>query len=131
MLRSCLTIIGACVLAIPVAATAHRQSAPGRPPSVDAGQPDSSAVSEDDSKLTSEGVTGTYLATHKDWRIGFLTLRTDGNVMDERASHRGTWVLDGNALVLKWDGYPETRLRGHEHGSIWCHSGQKFYMVKE
>ena len=126
MFRTCLTIV-----AVSLVAATHRQTEPAKASPVGVAPTDQHVVLEVVESLSANDVCGTYLATHKDWRIGFLTLHSGGEFMDERASHRGTWLVEGNTLVLKWDGYPESHLRGHEHGNVWCGVGEKFYMVKE
>jgi hypothetical protein len=131
MPRTILILASACVVAIALVAAKPQQVDPAKAPSVGVPSADPSVALEVVDNLSVDEVCGTYLATHKDWRIGFLTLRSGGEFMDERASRRGTWLVEGDTLVLKWDGYPESHLRGHEHGNVWCGVGEKFYMVKE
>jgi hypothetical protein len=76
-------------------------------------------------------VLGTYLGTHKDWRLGFVTLRKDGTFIDERGNPRGKWEIQDHQLAMSWDGYPAERLFPHDGGKIWSSREKKFVLVKE
>jgi len=81
--------------------------------------------------LAPQKLVGSYLATHVQWRIGYLTLRGDGKFFDEHNKARGTWVLIGAELTLNWDGYPPARLHPHHRGRIWCDAKDEFVMVRD
>src|SRR5882672_2269956 len=107
MVRTLLTVVGAWIVAFPFVSASHRQSEPAAQGSPGSTGFESMAVGDAVNPLSPQELVGTYLATHKDWRIGFLTLRADAEFLDERGSSRGTWALDDGTLVLKWTGYPE------------------------
>jgi hypothetical protein len=81
--------------------------------------------------LTPQKLVGSYLATDVNWRIGYLTLRNDGQFFDEHNKLRGTWSLAGQELTLNWSGYEPAKLHPHHRGRIWCDAKDEFVMVRD